>query len=422
MVWNFHAFHKIERPLQMATNPQTETGIKETLQTLAGKPPGEIAKKLETGSPESAVRVLEAFNPSVTQDVLKGFGENFRDMVMAAAPQEFRIQWQRNSAYGENMIGRLMEPPLAVYQPETTIAEATEDLRKLTKRAFITDLWVVDPQTRLLGVVVMRDMLLSLDKDATLESIMIRNPFHLDPSFTLSTAMKETAVRHFPVYPVCDAGGKLIGLIRGQMLFETQAFELSAQPGSMVGVEREERLATPWLKSLKFRHPWLQVNLLTAFIAATVVGLFAGTLERIVILAVFLPVLAGQSGNTGCQALAVALRGMTLGELGRGKEKLLVFKEAILGLCNGALVGITAGIGMLVYAISQGNQSPVTLAFIVFFAMTASCLISGISGALIPLLLKRLGADPATASSIFLTTATDVASMGIFLGLATMLL
>jgi magnesium transporter len=206
------------------------------------------------------------------------------------------------------------------------------------------------------------------------------------------------------------------------MLFEAQAIELSAQPGTMVGVEKEERLGTPWHRSLKFRHPWLQLNLLTAFIAAAVVGVFEQTLERIVLLAVFLPVLAGQSGNTGCQALAVSLRGMTLGELARGREKVMVFKEALLGLCNGALVGLTAGAGMYFYASMQKHPSALMLAVIVFVSMIGSCLISGVSGALVPLTLKKLGADPATASSIFLTTATDVASMGIFLGLATWLI
>jgi magnesium transporter len=250
---------------------------------------------------------------------------------------------------------------------------------------------------------------------------MLRNPFHLSPEMTLADAMKAVLTRHFPVYPVCDSTGRLIGLVRGQTLFEAQAFELSAQPGSMVGVEKEERLSTPWVRSLKFRHPWLQLNLLTAFVAAAVVGLFEHTLERIVLLAVFLPVLAGQSGNTGCQALAVALRGMTLGELKSGREKRLVFKEALLGLCNGALVGISAGLGMYVYATMQKHSQPGTLASIVFMAMTVSCVISGLAGALIPLILKKVGADPATASSIFLTTATDVASMGIFLGLATLL-
>jgi magnesium transporter len=189
----------------------------------------------------------------------------------------------------------------------------------------------------------------------------------------------------------------------------------------MVGVEQEERVRTSFGRSLRFRHPWLQFNLLTAFIAAGVVSLFEGTIEQIVVLAVFLPVLAGQSGNTGCQALAVALRGMTLGELKPGQEQQFLVKEAALGLCNGALVGLTAGIGMYLYASwLPTNEPPFQLAAIVFLAMTASCFLSGVAGVLVPMTLKKFGADPATASSIFLTTATDVASMGFFLGLATL--
>jgi magnesium transporter len=237
----------------------------------------------------------------------------------------------------------------------------------------------------------------------------------------LTDAMREAIRRHFPVYPVCDADGKLLGLVRGQTLFEHQAFELSAQAGTMVGVEREERLATPWPRCFKFRHPWLQLNLLTAFIAAAVVGVFQDTLDKMVILSVFLPVLAGQSGNTGCQALAVALRGITLGELQEGRANAVVMKEALLGLINGLLVGFTAGMGMFILARAQANPAALELAFIVMGAMAVSCTISGISGAVVPLVLRRLGADPATASSIFLTTATDVVSMGAFLGLATWL-
>jgi len=226
--------------------------------------------------------------------------------------------------------------------------------------------------------------------------------------------------RHYPVYPVTE-NGRLVGLVRGAVLFQAQAIEISAQPGAMVGVEKEERLSTPWPTSLKFRHPWLQLNLLTAFVAAGVVGIFQKTIDELVILALFLPVLAGQSGNTGCQALAVALRGMTLGELRPGRERALVMKEGLLGLLNGALVGITAGIGMFVVARAQGNPKAGILAVVVMMAMIGSCVVSGLSGALIPLTLKKLGADPATASSIFLTTATDVASMGLFLSLATLL-
>jgi magnesium transporter len=229
--------------------------------------------------------------------------------------------------------------------------------------------------------------------------------------------MKRVVRRHFPVYPVCDETGRLIGLVRGQAMFEEHAFEVTAQPGQMVGVDKEERLTTPIGRSLKLRHPWLQLNLLTAFAAAAVVAVFQETLDQMVILALFLPVLAGQSGNTGCQALAV-----TLGEVRHGAERALVAKEAQLGLANGVLVGITAGMGMYLVASAQSHPAPLGLAGIVALAMIGSCIVSGLAGALIPLTLGRVGADPATASSIFLTTATDVVSMGMFLGLATLLL
>jgi len=251
---------------------------------------------------------------------------------------------------------------------------------------------------------------------------MLREVFSLNPHTSLLDAMKSTISRHYPVYPVCDTSGRLVGLVRGQALAEAQAFELTAQAGAMVGVEKEERLATPWLRSFLFRHPWLQLNLLTAFIAAAVVGLFENTLDKIVLLAVFLPVLAGQSGNTGCQSLAVALRAMTLGEMKEGKEWAALTKEALLGLANGALVGLTAGAGMVIYAKMQGNAQAWQLGGIVFLAMIGACIVSGACGVLVPSTLRRLGADPATASSIFLTTATDVVSMGLFLGLATWLI
>jgi magnesium transporter len=268
---------------------------------------------------------------------------------------------------------------------------------------------------------VMREMLLS-KPDATLESIMLANPFTLQRDMLLDDALKAALHKHFPVYPVVDAQGVLVGLVRGAELFANRAVEISAQAGAMVGVEKEERLATPMFRSFRLRHPWLQINLLTAFVAAAVVGIFEDTLSRIVILAVFLPVMAGQTGNTGCQALAVTLRGMTLGDVKEGAEAGLVRKEGLLGFFNGAMVGITAGAGMYIYANMQGEAEPLWFGIVVFISMIAACTASGIAGALIPLTLKKFGADPATASSIFLTTASDVTSMGIFLGLATILL
>ena len=150
--------------------------------------------------------------------------------------------------------------------------------------------------------------------------------------------------------------------------------------------------------------------------------MFQGTIDQLVILAVFLPVLAGQSGNTGCQALAVTLRGITLGEIKAGNARLLIIKEGMLGAMNGAPVGIVTGLAMYVISSAQHSPHALALSMVVFLAMVGSCTISGISGAVVPLTLKRIGTDPATASSIFLTTATDVASMGMLLGLATVMI
>lgn len=339
----------------------------------------------------------------------------------APAPAPVQDLVQAALAKDNPVVADLMTPPVGVFPPETTVTAATEALREQVRTTFITYLYVTAPDGTLLGLIAMREMLLAKG-DETLESLMLREVFTLRQDTPLDDALRQVLDRHFPVYPVVDKAGKLVGLVRGPDLFANRAIEISAQAGSMVGVEKEERMSTPLKRSLLLRHPWLQINLLTAFIAAAVVGMFEGTLSRLVILAVFLPVMAGQTGNTGCQALAVALRGMTLGDIKEGNSRALLLKEGSLGFFNGLLVGITAGAGLLVYAWMQGEANPLMFGLVALVAMTIACTISGIAGAGIPLILKRLGADPATASSIFLTTASDIASMGIFLSLASLAL
>jgi len=400
-----------ESPADRVTRLHTE---------VAARGPADAVQLLEPEPDEVVVQVLAGLVPAAAVEILWELPEERRRSILETAPPERGSQWVRNHAYPEETVGRLMEHPLAIFSPDLTVRQTVERLRELVKKAFITYGFVTDPSGRLLGVLVFRELLFA-QPEQRLREIMLADPFYLRPDMPVTDAMREVIRRHYPVYPVCDTDGRLVGILRGQTLFEQQTLELSAQPGTMVGVEKEERLATPWWRSLKFRHPWLQLNLVTAFAAAAVVGAFQSTLDRLVILAVFLPVLAGQSGNTGCQALAVALRGMTLGDLKPGGGKLLLAKEALLGVLNGSLVGVTAGLGMLVAATMQANPHAAILALVVFLAMVGSCMVSGISGVVVPLTLKRLGADPATASSIFLTTATDVTSMGLFLALATWL-
>lgn len=390
------------------------------LEQVRQSAPHDAAHALEAAPEAEAASVLQELNPMVAQQVLHQMTDERRCAILAAAPIEKARQWMQNTGYPEDSVGWLMEPPVAVFRPSMTVRETIEALRKLTKKAFITYGYVTDESNKLLGVLVMRDLMLG-EPGQTLAQVMYPNVFALSPEKPLTDAMKEAVNRHYPVYPVCDAEGRLLGLVRGQTLFEARAIEISAQAGSMVGVEKEERLTTPVSRSLRFRHPWLQINLATCFVAAAVVAAFQHTLDRVVILAAFLPVLSGQSGNTGCQALAVTLRGVTLGDLKPGDERSLVFKEGMLGLLNGMLVGVTAALGMFGYAWIVGNPSGLSLALVVWLSMVVSCIVSGVSGALIPLLLRKLGLDPATASSIFLTTATDVVSMGVFLGLASVL-
>lgn len=365
------------------------------------------------------VEYLQALGPRRMAEVIAAIPSERLPALLSACPDDLAVLWQQMLSFPDESVGKLMERSAATFAPSDYVADVVAALRETIKRALITYIFVADADRKLIGVVTFRELLYSAPAQR-LDEIMLRNPFSLRPETPLVDAMREVVRRHFPVYPVCDASGVLIGQVRGQVLFEAQAFEISAQAGQLVGVEKEERLSTPWIRSFFSRHPWLQINLLTAFIAGAVVSFFQGTVDKIALLAVFLPILAGQSGNTGCQALAVTLRGLTLGELSSKDIPRLLRKEALLGLLNGATVGVIAALGMYFYARGQNHPAAIKLACITWVSMIGSCVLSGLAGASVPLTLKKLGADPATASSIFLTTATDVASMGIFLGLATM--
>jgi magnesium transporter len=400
--------------------PAPATDQAATANRIKALPTAEAAAVIERMPPARAVEALLSVNPALAQSILAEMDRGSRRLLAATAPPEISEQWKRNTRYAKGTIGQLMEPAFATADRALTVGQAVEALRPLVRSAFVTYVYVVDASGRLEGLVTMRDLLFG-DRAAPLGTLMLPEPFVLRPDLTVSQAMRLAVNRHYPQYPVCDQEGRLVGVVRGAALFELEAFEITAQPGAMVGVEKEERVATPLAQSFRFRNPWLLVNLVTAFAAGGVVALFQGTVDRLVILATFLPVLAGQSGNTGCQALAVTVRGITLGDVKAGRGVQLVAKEALLGFANGTVTGFLCGLAMYLLALSQSSPHALALGLVVCLAMVGSCAVSGIAGALVPLVLKRLGADPATASSIVVTTATDVASMGLLLGLASVL-
>ena len=393
----------------------------------------QLAIAVSRRAPLDGVELLNREPEAVVTAVLERLEVAHALRVLACLPEE-RAQklapmfetslgelWSQNMLFPENAVGRLIEPITVSLDRNQTVFEAIEILRPHAQQLQLAYAYVIDEQQKLLGVVTMRELLFA-DYADNIVDLMVTEPFYFTSATPIEEAMQAVLSRHYPMYPVCDEAGRLLGIVRGYALFEQQQYELTAQAGRMVGVEKEEHMSTPWWTSLKMRHPWLQLNLITAFSAGAVVGIFEDTIQQVVALAVFLPVLAGQSGNTGCQALAVTLRAMTLNQLKPGMGAKLVRKEAILGIMNGMLVGLTAGAAMLGYAILNGSAEPIMLAGIVIVAMLGSCAAAGVAGVLIPLLLRRFGADPATASTILLTTATDVVSMGAMLGLATIIL
>jgi magnesium transporter len=380
-----------------------------------------LVRAVRARVPMDAAQMLAKETPERIGAVLADLPKTLGDRIKAYLPPELKPHAIESPAeVVENTVGEIMDPALALLPQTTTAQEAIDFLRTHETPQQITYLYVTDAEDKLIGLIVIRDLILA-EPQQTLTDVMLPAPFALTPDMSLDDAVKAAIHRHYPVYPVVDPEGHVIGVVRGWRLFERQAIEISAQSGQMVGVDKEERLYTDVWTAFKMRHHWLQVNLLTAFAAGFVVSLFEGTITQIVALAAFLPILAGQSGNTGCQALAITLRGITLGDLDGHSKRKLIAKELTLGAMNGLLTGIVAGLAMWWSAGGSGNDQAVLLGFVILLAMVGACMASGLFGVLVPLTLRRFGADPCTASSIFLTTGTDIAGMGLMLALATML-
>ncbi|ESY78299.1 hypothetical protein X739_31970 [Mesorhizobium sp. LNHC220B00] len=390
-----------------------ETGVQKLVRTLRARAPDDAAELLAGESPEFIRDTLKLLPDGHARKVAEHLPLHVLPISSHGHGRDFAIP--------ESLVA-VMDPIPGSVPVGTTVAAAVEAVRRAEVPTELTYLYVTDEGNKLLGLVVLRDLMLS-EPESIVDQIMLPRPFALNVGLSLSNACKAAVRRHYPVYPVVDAENRLLGQVRGWRLFEQQIIEISAQSGQMVGVQKEERSFTPLCSAFLKRHPWLQLNLVTAFMAAFVVSSFTGTIEKIVALAAFLPVLAGQSGNTGCQALAMTLRGLALGDVDKRPKLHLVMREGALGIANGVLVGLVAAAAMWFYASRQPEsaaQAPM-LALVILLAMSGSCLMSGISGVLIPLGLRRIGADPAVASAIFLTTVTDIVGMGLMLGLATML-
>ncbi|MEO5700148.1 MAG: magnesium transporter [Casimicrobiaceae bacterium] len=375
--------------------------------------PDTAAAILVAVPPGVAAQWLAEAEPSVSASVLAQIESEPRGVLLASLEAEVAKELRALVAYPADAAGRMMDPNVTPLHADAKVGDALRRLKAIRRRG-LRELFVVDDDGRLVGRVEIQD-LATADPDLPLEDItrrLIAVVQELDPREELVGILEQHPITEVPVVNV---DGRFVGVIQHSALLAAVEEETSADIQAMVGVSRDERaLSTPRFAVTK-RLPWLQINLATAFLAAAVVGLFEGTIARFTALAVLLPVVAGQSGNAGAQALAVTMRGLALREIGMRHWRTVVTKEAIVGLVNGLAVAATTALGVYIWSRSAG------LVAVCAVAMVISMVAAGLAGALTPILLRKFGQDPATSSSIILTTVTDIVGFFSFLGIATLL-
>ncbi|MGA0023692.1 MAG: magnesium transporter [Burkholderiales bacterium] len=364
--------------------------------------------------PDELVRhLLSELEPALAAALLAGLDTEQRRRYLALLDPQIAGELVKLMAYPQDSAGQLMDPRIVTLRSEYTAHEALTRLRGM-KRRDVREIFVVDHAGNLEGRVQIQELAM-----AAPDFPLLRLRRKISAVVT-DTAPREEVVEllersDITDLPVVDFSGRLVGVIRQSALVSAAQEEASIDIQTMVGASKDERALSKASFAVKKRLPWLQINLLTAFLAASVVGLFEGTIAKFTALAVLLPVVAGQSGNAGAQALAVTMRGLALREISLRHWPRVVIKEVGVGFVNGLAVAATTAIGVYLWSGSVG------LVIIIAAAMVIAMVAAGFAGALVPIMLSRFGQDPATASSIILTTVTDIVGFFSFLGIATLL-
>ncbi|HUV21870.1 MAG TPA: magnesium transporter [Gammaproteobacteria bacterium] len=362
---------------------------------------------------ETVAALLTALAAGQCASLLSRFDLQRRERFLGLLDKTIAAELRELLEYPADTAGALMETNIVAFNANMTAAEALTQLRN-QKRAELRYLFLLNDDLYLQGQVPIQRLALA-EGTQTLESLstpLIAVANALDPKSEIVEILEKFRI---DVLPVIDGNDHFVGVIRGRNILSVLKQDMATDMQTMVGVSKDERaLSSSWF-AVKKRLPWLQINLLTAFLAAAVVGMFESTIAQYTALAILLPIAAGQSGNTGAQALAVTMRGLTLREITVRHWLQVTMKEAGAALINGVAVAITCGGGVYLWSRSTG------LSLIIALAMISSMLIAAVAGALVPIMLKRLGQDPALSSSIILTTVTDIAGFMSFLGIATLL-
>ena len=387
----------------------TQGCLKKVLPTMA---PAFISSAAAGPQADKAMPILEMGGPEVCSSVLLSLPEANRVAFLESLPAKLREQMQELLTFPESSAGKVMRTDYSAFHEDLVVSAAVEKLRAHARTQHApSNIFVVDDHNKLLGVIGMRDLLIA-PATSKLRELMNVEVISVGPFDEAGTALKTLSGRGFTSLPVVDAQGHLIGVVRATHLLAGAQESAAQDIQKLFGVGRDERAFSPVMFCLKKRLPWLHINLATAFMAASVVALFEGIIAKITVLAVYLPVVAGQGGNAGAQSLAVVMRGLVMREIPQSEVRRLLIKEGLIGVVNGFVIGLVTA--LIAWA---WNGNPY-LGLVIGLAMIVNLAVAGLAGAAIPTLMKRFGFDPAQSSSIVLTTVTDVVGFFAFLGFA----
>ncbi len=346
--------------------------------------------------------------------ILKTVGEERADFILSYLSAQKQKALSKQMRYSKEVAGGIMQKEMIVARENEKVKDVIDKISKAGEQFWLYDIYVVDDNHSLIGRVPIERLIRS-EKNSRIADIMDANPLHVSVMDDRENVVKIFKDRKIYSLPVVDRG-KLAGVITIDEALRIMEEEHTEDLFKMFSLEKDEHIFDPLKKSLRNRGVWLLINLFTAFLAASVVGLFEDVLKSFVLFAVFMPIVAGEGGNATTQTMAVVVRSLALREISAGDFIRVVRKELTLALINGLIVGSVAGFFAVLW------KGSILIAVALFLAMIINLIVAALAGAIIPLILDRIGSDPASSSTVILTTLTDVFGFMSFLGIGALLL
>lgn len=365
-------------------------------------------------SSKELIEVVEEMETDDATDIIADLSLSNAKEVLDGIKEKDSAELKKLLVYPDDTAGGKMQAELLSVHENVTVQEAIEEIRRTGREMEnLSSVFVVDSGGRLTGAVPLNKLIIA-GPNVRIRDIAVAEPMKITTDLDQEEVAKIFQKYDLLSVPVVDSNGVLVGRITVDDVVDVIEEEIFEDFYKMAGLNLEARVMDPAMRSIRMRLPWLLLNLATAFLAASVVRLFQGTIETLVILAVLMPVIAGMGGNAATQTVTVVVRGLALGELSMKNARWVIFKEALVGLSNGLAVGIVATV--VAYLLGAN----ILVGLLLFLGMTANLIIAGLAGSLIPLTLKRFNIDPAITATVFVTTCTDIGGFFCFLGLASL--